>query len=73
MVKLRKKEPYINCTLVGRFVSQTDVCMCSVAESSPTLCDPTGLHVVRQARLSVGILQARIRERVAISFPRGSS
>ena len=35
------------------------------------LCDP--VTVARQAPLSVGILQARIREGTAIPFSRGSS
>ena len=37
-----------------------------VAQSCPTLCDPMG-YTVR------GILQARILERVAFAFSRGSS
>ena len=45
--------------------------LCLVIQSYPTLCDPwTGAH---QAPLSMGILQARILERVAMPASRGSS
>ena len=43
--------------------------MCSVTQSCPTLCDPMD----HQAPLSMGILQARILERAAISSSRDSS
>ena len=45
------------------------VCMCLVAQSCPTICDPTAL----QAPLSMGILQARILKWIAVPSPRGSS
>ena len=46
--------------------------MCvSVAQPCPTLCDP--MDCSPQAPLSMGILQARIPEWVAIPFSRGSS
>ena len=46
-------------------------CMCSVAQSCPTLCDPM---VSSPSGSSVpGISQARVLERVALSFSRGSS
>ena len=43
-----------------------------VAQSCPTLYDPMD-YIAHQAPLSFEILQARILEWVAISFPRGSS
>ena len=42
--------------------------LCLVAQLCPTLCDP-----MHEVPLSMGILQARILERVAISSSRGSS
>ena len=46
-------------------------CVCLVAQSCPTLCDPwTAAH---QASLSMGILQARILEWIAMPSSRGSS
>ena len=42
-----------------------------VAQSCPTLCDPMDCSLPRSS--VHGIFQARIRERVAISFSRGSS
>ena len=45
--------------------------LCLVMQSNGTVCDP--VTVALQAPLSVGILQARILERVAMSFFRGSS
>ena len=47
------------------------VCLCSRAQYCLTLCNP--MNVARQAPLSMGILQTRILERVAISSSRGSS
>ena len=45
--------------------------MCSVVQSRPTLCDPMDY---RPPGSSVyGIVQARILDRVAISYSRGSS
>ena len=43
------------------------VCVCVCAQSCLTLCDPV------PAKLLCGIFQARILERVAISYSRGSS
>ena len=52
-------------------LKQLYVCVCSVAQSCLTLCDPMDCS---PAGSSVhGILQARILEWVAISFSRGSS
>ena len=45
--------------------------LCLVAQSCPTLCDPW--TVAHQAPLSMGILQARILEWVAMPSSRGSS
>ena len=45
--------------------------LCLVAQSCPTLCNP--MTAPRQAPLSIGILQARILEWVAMPFSRGSS
>ena len=42
-----------------------------VTESCPTLCNP--MDCPHQALLSMGFLQARVLEWVAISFSRGSS
>ena len=47
--------------------------MCLVAQSCPNLRDPIGRTVARQAPLSMGILQARIVEWVAMPSSRGSS
>ena len=47
------------------------MCVCFVAQSCPTLCDPMG--VAHQAPLFMGILQARIMEWVAMLSSRGSS
>ena len=38
-----------------------------------TLCDPHGLYVAHQAPLSMGILQARILEWIAMPSSKGSS
>ena len=48
-----------------------DAALCLVAQSCPTLCDP--MHCSRQAPLSMGILQARILEWVAVPSSRQSS
>ena len=48
------------------------VVLCFVAQLCPTLCDPMD-WVALQAPLSMGILQARMLEWVAIPFFRGSS
>ena len=45
--------------------------LCLVAQSCPTSCDP--MDCTHQAPLSMGILQARILEWVAIPSSRGSS
>ena len=45
-------------------------CCCSVAKSCPTLCDPKSYSP--PGSFVHGILQARIRELVTISFSRGS-
>ena len=47
------------------------MCVCSVAQLCPTLCDPHGL--AHQVPLSMGFFQARILEWVVISSFRGSS
>ena len=47
------------------------LCMCEVAQSCPTLCDPVDCSLPGSSLH--GILQARILEWVAISFSRGSS
>ena len=47
------------------------MCVCSVAESCLTLCDPVDCSL--QGSSVHGILQARILEWVAISSSRGSS
>ena len=47
------------------------VCACAQELSSVWLCSP--MNIAHQAPLSMRILQARILERVAISFSRGSS
>ena len=52
------------------FVSSLCVCSCC-AQSCPTLCDPMNCSLPTSSIL--GISQARILERVAISLPRGSS
>ena len=53
--------------------SHVPLCVC-VAQSCPTLCDPMGCIDCSLSSSSVHrILQARILERVAISFSRGSS
>ena len=44
------------------------ICVCLVAQSCPTLCNPMG--VARQAPLSMGILQARTLEWVAMPSSR---
>ena len=44
---------------------------CKVASVVPTLCDPMDC-IAHQARLSMGILQARILERVAMPSSRDS-
>ena len=46
--------------------------LCLVAQSCPTHCDPMD-YIARQAPLSMGILQARILQWVAMPFSRGSS
>ena len=47
------------------------MCVCFVAQSCPTLCNPMG--AAHQALLFMGILQARIVEWVAMLSSRGSS
>ena len=47
------------------------VCVCSVAQSCPTLGDPVGCSP--PAPSVHGILQARVLEQVAVPFSRGSS
>ena len=49
---------------------QQIVCVCLVAQSCPTLCDPMDPH---QAALSMEILQARILKWVATLSSTGSS
>ena len=53
------------------FTFKMCMCVCSIAQSCPTLCDPVGFS---PPDFSVhGILQARILEGVVISSSRGSS
>ena len=63
------------CSNQGHWRICVCVCLCRVrvllAQWSPTLCDPT-LYPA-QAPLSMGILQARILEWIAIPFSGGSS
>ena len=47
------------------------MCACSVDKSCPTLCDPVDCSLPGSS--VHGILQARILEWVAVSFPRISS
>ena len=47
------------------------VCVCEVAQSCPTLCDPMDCSLPGSSLH--GILQARVLELAAISFSRGSS
>ena len=47
------------------------VCVCVCSQSCPTLCDP--LNPSLPVSFVHGILQARILERVAMPFSRGSS
>jgi len=49
--------------------NNSKICVCLVAQSCPTLCDPIDC----QAPLSVGILQARILEWVVMPSSRRSS
>ena len=46
---------------------------CLVVQLCSTLCNPQSWTVAHQASLSMGILQARILEWVAVAFSRGSS
>ena len=48
------------------------IVLCLVAQSCPTLCDPMNC-IAHQAPLSMGILQARILEWVAMPSSRASS
>ena len=48
------------------------IVLCLIAQSCPTLCDPMNC-IAHQAPLSVGILQARILEWVAMPSSRRSS
>ena len=58
----------------GRNLSKWGVlAACSVAQSWTTLCDPMDCSLLTEAPLSMGILQARILECVAMSASRGSS
>ena len=68
------------CTDVAIYINTTDrhegvvhvcVCVCLVAQSCLTLCDP--MDCSPPGSSVHGILQARIPEWVAIAFPRGSS
>ena len=57
---------FINLSIHNSFV----LCQCLVIQSGPTLCDPMDCSPPGSSVL--GILQARILEWVAISFPRES-
>ena len=60
------------CRAVSIFThTHTRVCVCSVIQSCPTLCDP--LDCSPPGSSVLGISQARILEWLAISFSRGSS
>ena len=52
------------------FISRVKVCVCSVVQLCQTLCDPMDF---KGSLLSMGILQARILEWVAMPSSRGSS
>ena len=52
-------------------ISKNCVCVCSVSQLCPTLCEPMGYSPPGSS--VHGILQARILEWVAISYSRGSS
>ena len=71
------QEKYLTTSLSGKLVIDKApavyvfVCVCACTQSRPTLCNPTDCS---QPGSSVhGIFQARILERVAISFSRGFS
>ena len=57
---------------MASFSLNISVCVHLAAQSCLTLCDPMD-YIAHQAPLSMGILQGRILEWVAISFSRGSS
>ena len=52
------------------FISRVKVCVCSVVQLCQTLCDPMDF---KGSLLSMGILQARIPQWVAMPCSRGSS
>ena len=62
-----------SCTPLGLFhltlIYSNTVCVCSVAQSFPTLCDPMDWGPPGSS--VPGILQARILEQVAIRYSRG--
>ena len=65
---------FLACKFSWRLSSNPrDLCVCLVAQSCPTLHDPIGRTVARQAPLSMEILQTRILEWVAMPSSRGSS
>ena len=57
-------------TIIKR-LSALDVCICSVAQSYPTLCNPMDFSLPGSS--VHGIFQARILDWIAISFSRGQS
>ena len=63
---------HLHCCPQNRFISRTylDSMLCFLL-SCPTLCDPMDCSL--PGSLSIGILQARIMERVALPSSRGSS
>ena len=65
---------FLACKFSWRLSSNPrDLCVCLVAQSCPTLHDPIGRTVARQAPLSMEILQTRILQWVAMPSSRGSS
>ena len=61
----------LNICVVSTFPNYISMHICLVAKSCPTFCDP--MDCSPSGSSVHGVLQARIPEWVAISFPRGSS
>ena len=53
-------------------ISEVTYMLCLVTQLCPTLCDPMNC-IAHQAPLSMGIVQARILEWIALPSSRGSS
>ena len=74
-VKVNKPFPCMSTYLLVCHLVKTvtvTLCLCLVAQSCPTLCDPMD-YIAHQAPLSTGTPQARILEWVAMPSFRGSS